>query len=54
VTPKVARVGASYLRIVGPVYVCFGLGLGCSSYAKDTAAACSDDGERGADARERS
>ena len=25
---EVARVGAVYLRIVGPVYVCFGLGLG--------------------------
>jgi Na+-driven multidrug efflux pump len=25
---EVARVGALYLRIVGPVYVCFGLGLG--------------------------
>jgi hypothetical protein len=25
---EVARVGAMYLRIVGPVYVCFGLGLG--------------------------
>jgi putative MATE family efflux protein len=26
--PEVARIGALYLRIVGPVYVCFGLGLG--------------------------
>jgi putative MATE family efflux protein len=26
--PEVARIGAMYLRIVGPVYVCFGLGLG--------------------------
>jgi Na+-driven multidrug efflux pump len=26
--PEVARLGALYLRIVGPVYVCFGLGLG--------------------------
>jgi putative MATE family efflux protein len=25
---EVARLGAMYLRIVGPVYVCFGLGLG--------------------------
>jgi putative MATE family efflux protein len=25
---EVARLGATYLRIVGPVYVCFGLGLG--------------------------
>jgi Na+-driven multidrug efflux pump len=25
---EVARLGALYLRIVGPVYVCFGLGLG--------------------------
>ena len=25
---EVARIGAIYLRIVGPVYVCFGLGLG--------------------------
>jgi putative MATE family efflux protein len=25
---EVARIGATYLRIVGPVYVCFGLGLG--------------------------
>jgi putative MATE family efflux protein len=25
---EVLRVGATYLRIVGPVYVCFGLGLG--------------------------
>lgn len=25
---EVARVGATYLRIVGPVYACFGLGLG--------------------------
>ncbi len=25
---EVARIGAMYLRIVGPVYVCFGLGLG--------------------------
>ena len=26
--PEVARIGALYLRIVGPAYVCFGLGLG--------------------------
>ena len=26
--PEVARLGALYLRIVGPAYVCFGLGLG--------------------------
>src|SRR5262245_62786847 len=26
--PEVARVGAQYLRIVGPAYLCFGLGLG--------------------------
>ena len=25
---EVTRVGSMYLRIVGPVYVCFGLGLG--------------------------
>ncbi|MGN6570683.1 MAG: MATE family efflux transporter [Pseudolabrys sp.] len=25
---EVARIGAAYLRIVGPVYACFGLGLG--------------------------
>src|SRR5262249_9209357 len=25
---EVARVGTLYLRVVGPVYVCFGLGLG--------------------------
>jgi MATE family, multidrug efflux pump len=25
---EVARLGASYLRIAGPIYVCFGLGLG--------------------------
>jgi Na+-driven multidrug efflux pump len=25
---EVARLGAMYLRIVGPVYICFGLGLG--------------------------
>ena len=25
---EVARIGALYLRIVGPVYLCFGLGLG--------------------------
>src|SRR5215208_2106028 len=26
--PEVARIGTLYLRIVGPAYVCFGLGLG--------------------------
>ena len=26
--PEVARIGALYLRIVGPAYLCFGLGLG--------------------------
>jgi Na+-driven multidrug efflux pump len=26
--PEVERIGALYLRIVGPAYVCFGLGLG--------------------------
>jgi len=26
--PEVARIGAQYLRIVGPAYLCFGLGLG--------------------------
>jgi putative MATE family efflux protein len=38
----VARVGAMYLRIVGPVYVCFGLGLGlffvCQGYGRGFAA----------------
>jgi putative MATE family efflux protein len=29
--PDVARVGALYLRIVGPIYLCFGLGLGLFS-----------------------
>jgi putative MATE family efflux protein len=35
---EVARLGATYLRIVGPVYVCFGLGLGlffvCQGYGR--------------------
>jgi Na+-driven multidrug efflux pump len=39
---EVARVGATYLRIVGPVYVCFGLGLGlffgCQGYGRGFAA----------------
>jgi putative MATE family efflux protein len=39
---EVARVGAMYLRIVGPVYVCFGLGLGlffvCQGYGRGFAA----------------
>jgi hypothetical protein len=26
--PGVGRIGALYLSIVGPAYVCFGLGLG--------------------------
>ncbi|MBR0799956.1 MATE family efflux transporter [Bradyrhizobium jicamae] len=39
---EVARLGTSYLRIVGPVYVCFGLGLGlffvCQGYGRGFAA----------------
>ena len=39
---EVARVGALYLRIVGPVYVCFGIGLGlffvCQGYGYGFAA----------------
>jgi Na+-driven multidrug efflux pump len=39
---EVARVGAKYLRIVGPVYVFFGLGLGlffvCQGYGRGFAA----------------
>jgi Na+-driven multidrug efflux pump len=39
---EVARVGAIYLRIVGPIYVCFGLGLGlffvCQGYGRGFAA----------------
>jgi len=39
---EVARVGALYLRIVGPVYVCFGIGLGlffvCQGYGRGFAA----------------
>jgi Na+-driven multidrug efflux pump len=39
---EVARVGAMYLRIVGPVYVFFGLGLGlffvCQGYGRGFAA----------------
>ena len=34
----VARFGALYLRIVGPVYLCFGLGLGYSSSRRASAA----------------
>lgn len=36
---EVARLGATYLRIVGPVYVCFGLGLGLFFVCRDSAAA---------------
>lgn len=39
---EVARLGAMHLRIVGPVYVCFGLGLGlffvCQGYGRGFAA----------------
>lgn len=39
---EVTRLGAMYLRIVGPVYVCFGLGLGlffvCQGYGRGSAA----------------
>ena len=39
---EVARLGAMYLHIVGPVYVCFGLGLGlffvCQGYGRGFAA----------------
>jgi putative MATE family efflux protein len=39
---EVARLGAAYLRIVGPVYVCFSLGLGlffvCQGYGRGLAA----------------
>jgi putative MATE family efflux protein len=39
---EVARIGATYLRIVGPAYVCFGLGLGlffvCQGYGRGFAA----------------
>jgi putative MATE family efflux protein len=39
---EVARLGAMYLRVVGPVYVCFGLGLGlffvCQGYGRGFAA----------------
>ena len=39
---EVARVGALYLRILGPVYVCFGIGLGlffvCQGYGRGFAA----------------
>jgi MATE family, multidrug efflux pump len=39
---EVERLGAKYLRIVGPAYVCFGLGLGlffvCQGYGKGFAA----------------
>ncbi len=39
---EVARLGSIYLRIVGPVYVCFGLGLGlffvCQAFGRGFAA----------------
>jgi Na+-driven multidrug efflux pump len=39
---EVARLGATYLRIVGPVYICFGLGLGlffvCQGFGRGFAA----------------
>lgn len=39
---EVARLGATYLHIVGPVYVCFGVGLGlffvCQGYGRGFAA----------------
>ncbi len=39
---EVARLGSMYLRIVGPVYVCFGLGLGlffvCQGFGRGFAA----------------
>jgi putative MATE family efflux protein len=39
---EVERLGAMYLRIVGPVYICFGLGLGlffvCQGYGRGFAA----------------
>jgi MATE family, multidrug efflux pump len=39
---EVARIGAMYLRIVGPIYVCFGIGLGlffvCQGYGRGFAA----------------
>ena len=39
---EVARIGAMYLRIVGPFYVCFGLGLGlffvCQGFGRGFAA----------------
>src|SRR5580693_7951288 len=39
---EVARLGATYLRIVGPAYVCFGLGLGlffvCQGFGRGLAA----------------
>ncbi len=40
--PEVARLGAMYLQIVGPTYVCFGLGLGlffvCQGFGRGFAA----------------
>jgi Na+-driven multidrug efflux pump len=40
--PEVSRLGATYLRIVAPFYVCFGLGLGlffvCQGYGRGFAA----------------
>src|SRR5262249_13837619 len=39
---EVARLGATYLQIVGPVYICFGLGLGlffvCQGFGRGFAA----------------
>ena len=39
---EVARIGALYVRIVGPAYICFGLGLGlffvCQGYGRGVAA----------------
>jgi Na+-driven multidrug efflux pump len=39
---EVARIGAQYLRIVGPAYLCFGLGLGlffvCQGFGRGIAA----------------
>jgi len=43
---EVARIGALYLRIVGPVYVCFGLGFGLffvsQGYGRGFAAMCAN------------
>jgi Na+-driven multidrug efflux pump len=35
---EVARIGALYFRIVGPVYLCFGLGLGLFYVTRPSAA----------------